>query len=63
MASFWSHRFPGDAAHREECLVYLFMDDTDAVLAANDTGEPPAEFFVQLSAALKGRKLTKVSTV
>lgn len=46
---------------REECLLYLFMDDTDAVLAANDTGEPPAEFFVQLSAALKGRKLTKVS--
>lgn len=46
---------------KEDCLVYLFMDAVDAVLVANDTGEPPAEFFQQLSEALQGRKLTKVS--
>ncbi len=46
---------------REECLLYLLMDDADAVLVANDTGAVAPEFFRMLKEGLQGRKLTKVS--
>lgn len=45
----------------EECLCYLFADETAAFLLANDTDLPGEDFYSQLKDALAGRALTAAS--